>query len=171
MPINSVIWLKYTNVLKYITKVMKEHGNFVGNTITDENEWNQVKGLIRQIAKDSKNNIPISVNDLEDSDLEGLNVNGRRPFKLMNTVVEGLASNRGTKKEIGAADEMFPIDFMESEPKVQRPKVAPAPRVDEIDYKSLAMHLQEELKAMEQELDAYKEKLNRIYNVLTEESR
>ena len=74
----------------YIAKI----NNMIGNTISDEVEWNLIRDTIKVIAKANKENTILPVQDLNENDINGIQIIGQKPFKLTSTSVSLLAANK-----------------------------------------------------------------------------
>lgn len=74
----------------YITKVI----NMVGNGINDEIEWNLLRDTIKVIAKANQDKTTLPVQDLNDSDANGIQVMGEKPFKLTSASASLLSANK-----------------------------------------------------------------------------
>lgn len=73
---------------------------FVAEKIIDENEWNNIKDLIKVIVKEAKENNLTTVEDLDIKDLAHLKLFSSRVFKLANNVTEMLGANKKTFEEV-----------------------------------------------------------------------
>ena len=74
----------------YISKIV----NMVGNGITDEVEWNLLRDTIKVIAKANKENSTLPVQDLNESEINGMQIMGEKPFKLTSASVSLLSANK-----------------------------------------------------------------------------
>ena len=74
----------------YISKIV----NMVGNSITDEVEWNLLRDTIKVIAKANKENTTLPVQDLNELEINGLQLMGEKPFKLTSASVALLSANK-----------------------------------------------------------------------------
>lgn len=77
----------------YISKII----NGVGNTITDDVEWNLVKDTIKDIIKRNKDGIPNGINDLNETVLSNVIINDQKVFKLNDSLMQLLSANKNVK--------------------------------------------------------------------------
>lgn len=77
----------------YISKII----NGVGNTITDDVEWNLVKDTIKDIIKRNKDGIPNGINDLNEIVLSNMIINDQKVFKLNDSLMQLLSANKNVK--------------------------------------------------------------------------
>lgn len=78
----------------YVVRIQKnDFGQNQAVTISNEEEWNNVKNVIKDIIKNSKTG-NMSIEDLDYSSLNGLIVTENRVFKLSSQLVEMLGANK-----------------------------------------------------------------------------
>lgn len=77
----------------YISKII----NGVGNTITDDVEWNLVKDTIKDIIKRNKDGIPNGISDLNETVLSNIIINDQKVFKLNDSLLQLLSANKSVK--------------------------------------------------------------------------
>jgi hypothetical protein len=125
----------------YVSK--KVDNNFV--KVEDENEWNQLKELIKVIVKEAKDNALLSVEDLDYKKITGLMISSSRVFKLTEQVTEMLGLNKKQFNEevIVPVVETKPIEelFVEEddEPQSFEELLAKStPKVEEAPIKKLS---------------------------------
>ena len=102
----------------YISKI----NNMVGNAIMDEVEWNLVRDTIKVIAKSNKEGTPLPIEDLEETQLNGIQIIGQKPFKLTASSVALLGAN----KKVNVASQPQPTNVQPTIPvKEELTSVAP----------------------------------------------
>lgn len=74
----------------YISKV----NNMIGDNISDEVEWNLIRDTIKVIAKANKENTTLPVQDMNEAEINGIQINGQKPFKLTSASVALLSANK-----------------------------------------------------------------------------
>lgn len=77
----------------YISKI----SNMIGNNIDDEVEWSLVRDTIKVIAKANKENTTLPIQDLNEAELNGIQINGQKPFKLTAASVALLSANKNVQ--------------------------------------------------------------------------
>lgn len=77
----------------YITKVINNAGMSIGESVSDEAEWDAVKEGIKIIIKSNNEGNPVS-NDLDYASLDGFTVLGNRIFKLSSALTEILNKDK-----------------------------------------------------------------------------
>lgn len=83
----------------YISKV----NNMIGDNISDEVEWNLIRDTIKVIAKANKENTTLPVQDMNESEINGIQINGQKPFKLTSSSVALLSANKNTANNASVA--------------------------------------------------------------------
>ena len=76
----------------YVSKM--EYNPLKAVSITDDEEWSRIKDLIKTTIKENQKNSTLSIIDLNYSDIEGIEVVDSKIFKLVDNMVEILASNK-----------------------------------------------------------------------------
>ena len=76
----------------YVSKM--EYNPLRAISIADEDEWSRIKDLIKTTIKENKQNSALSITDLNYSEIEGIEVEDSKIFKLLDSMVEILASNK-----------------------------------------------------------------------------
>lgn len=76
----------------YVSKM--EYNPLRAVSITDEEEWAKIKDLIKTTIKENQKKASLSIIDLNYSDIEGIEVEDSKIFKLLDNMVEILASNK-----------------------------------------------------------------------------
>ena len=76
----------------YVSKM--EYDPLRAVSITDDDEWTRIKDLIKQTIKENKSNSSLSITDLNYSDIKNIEVVDSKIFKLLDSMVEILSSNK-----------------------------------------------------------------------------
>lgn len=66
----------------------------IANTITDDVEWNLIKDTIKTIIKSNKENLPLSIIDLDVKKLADVQIFDQKVFKLSETFIQLLSANK-----------------------------------------------------------------------------
>lgn len=74
----------------YISKVV----NRLADAIVDDIEWNLIKDTIQVIAKANREQSVLPVQDLNESDVNGMKIVNQKPFKLSSSSVALLCANK-----------------------------------------------------------------------------
>lgn len=122
--------------------------------ITDNDEWNLVKEIIKEVVRNNRDGNELNIIDLDENNLDDIVLQDTRVFKLQGNLVNLLSENKNVVKE-------------------QEPEVAIIPDEniieEEIDYLQLyneQLEKNDELKAkvaeLEKELSEYKEQIEEI---------
>ena len=77
----------------YCTKIINENGNKFAKNIIDENEWSNVKKEIQVIVGINRSG-EMYTKDLDYKQLENVQINETRVFKLQESIVNELAANK-----------------------------------------------------------------------------
>lgn len=156
----------------YAVNVVTSDNVLIGSGIIEDNDWVDVVDIIKKVIKDNKENKPLTVEDLNEQELEGFPINGGRAFKLKKDLAELLGQNKKefkkeekvveTKQEDNSKerfDYLLPqeLGFVEEEE-------------EQINYQELYEKEQEKNKQLEQVIEKYKEKLNNIKNIIDTEA-
>ena len=108
--------------------------------ITDEEEWNIIKNIIKKIIKNNRDGESLSVIDLNESNLDDIYLQDTRVFKLQGNLVNLLSDNKKIEQKNNDLDEIEEID---------------------LNYEELFKNEQEKNKKLELELESLKEELNK----------
>ena len=73
----------------YVSKII----DGVGQSIEDDVEWNLIKDTIKSIIKSNKDNMPLSIIDLNVSTINNMTVVDRKIFKLNDSLLQLLRAN------------------------------------------------------------------------------
>lgn len=112
--------------------------------ITDEEEWNIIKKIIKEIIKNNRDGESLSVIDLNESNLDDIYLQDTRVFKLQWNLVNLLSDNKKIEQKNNDLDEIEEID---------------------LNYEELFKNEQEKNKKLELELESLKEELNKYKEI------
>ena len=112
--------------------------------ITDEEEWNIIKKIIKEIIKNNRDGESLSVIDLNESNLDDIYLQETRVFKLQGNLVNLLSDNKKIEQKNNDLDEIEEID---------------------LNYEELFKNEQEKNKKLELELESLKEELNKYKEI------
>lgn len=112
--------------------------------ITDEEEWNIIKKIIKEIIKNNRDGESLSVIDLNESNLDDIYLQDTRVFKLQGNLVNLLSDNKKVEQKNNDLDEIEEI---------------------ELNYEELFKNEQEKNKQLELELESLKEELNKYKEI------
>jgi len=82
----------------YVTKLSGVDGTYNAETLND-NEWNEVKNLIKTIVKANKESMPVPVHDLNPKKINNILLKDKKVFKLNASLVNDLAANKTNFEE------------------------------------------------------------------------
>ena len=89
--LNEVDESGYTRL--YVTKINGVDGMYTADTLND-NEWNEIKNLIKMIVKANKEGIPVPVQDLNPNKIKNILLKDKKVFKLNAPLVNDLSANK-----------------------------------------------------------------------------
>ena len=89
--LNEVDEAGYTRL--YVTKLNGTDGVYNADTLND-NEWNEVKNLVKVIVKANKEGVPAPIEDLNPKKINNVFLKDKKVFKLNASLVTDLASNK-----------------------------------------------------------------------------
>lgn len=140
----------------YVSKI--DYNPLRAISINDEDEWNRIKDLIKTTIKENKASAALSIIDLNYADIENIEVVDSKIFKLLDSMVEILSSNKKLFEDFSDA-------FIEKEEEKPSKKVIE----DEYNYKDLYFQEIENRKIVEEDLkkalkviDKFREKVDQI---------
>ena len=140
----------------YVSKM--EYNPLRAVSISDDEEWNHIKDLIKLTIKENKENANLSIIDLNYADIENIEVVDSKIFKLLESMVEILSSNKKLFEDYGD----IVLDNTTSDT-----------NNDDTNYKELYYKEIENRKLVEDDLDkaikvieAFKEKVDEINKLL-----
>ena len=100
----------------YAVKVVESDGVLIGAGIIDDNEWMNVKNIIKVIVKENKEGKPVSVRDLDVSKLVGFPINDGRIFKLGVELANMLSANQVVYEERSDSNLVIPTEEVSTIP-------------------------------------------------------
>lgn len=127
----------------YCTKVY----NHSAVNVTSDEEWIMIKEMIKEIVKDNRDGSNLNVEDLNYNEINNISVEGNRVFKLQGNLVNLLSAN---KKEFKIIEDTFDEIIEEDD-----------------DYKY--QELERRIVLLEQELELYKDKFERIKEIIEQD--
>ena len=140
----------------YVSKM--EYNPLRAVSISDDEEWNHIKDLIKLTIKENKENASLSIIDLNYADIENIEVVDSKIFKLLESMVEILSSNKKLFEDYGD----IVLDNSPSET-----------TLDDTNYKELYYKEIENRKLVEEDLnksikviEAFREKVEEINKLL-----
>ena len=89
--LNEVDEAGYTRL--YVAKITQENGTYSAETLND-NEWNEVKNLVKLIVKANKEGMPVPVQDIDTKKINNVLLKDKKVFKLNAPLVNDLSSNK-----------------------------------------------------------------------------
>jgi len=167
---NDNIYLIFTlneveddHVKLYVCK-MQYNDTTKATTISDEDEWNRIKELIRRIIAENKMGNPLSIIDLNYSDIKGVEVEDYRWFSTTSSLVEVLGDNKRIFEDTSDIMPELPTNFQD----VSEPDENITVTLDDLSYKKLYLKEIENRKIIEQELKKYMEIVNKFKDKIQE---
>lgn len=153
----------------YVTKM--DYNPIRAVAIIDDDEWNRIKELIKVTIKENRENSALSIIDLNYADIENIVVEDSKVFKLLDSMVEILSSNKKLFED--ANDIVIENNISKGIGKIVPEEIMPAASTDTINYKDLYLKEVENRKMVENELkkaiqviDTFKEKISEINEIL-----
>ena len=89
--LNEVDEAGYTRL--YVTKITGVDGTYSAETLND-NEWNEIKNIVKLIVKANKEGIPVPVQDLNPKKISNILLKDKKIFKLNAPLVNDLGANK-----------------------------------------------------------------------------
>ena len=120
--LNEVDEAGYTRL--YVAKVNGVNGNYNAETLND-NEWNEVKNLVKVIVKANKEGMPVPVQDMNPSKINNLILKDKKVFKLNAPLVNDLSANQPNFAEEGTEETGVQKEITPTQPTFDMPS-APA---------------------------------------------
>lgn len=146
---NGYVVLNITKIAREVINTdegMRSTGNLVGLEITDDNEWKSVQIDINNIINDKKNKTS-TIHYLPASSLINLKINGFRVFRLRPDILKeafGIVVNDSNDDQ----------DFTEES------------NQEFMDYKTKYLDSIDKIRELENEINDYKQKIEKIKKVL-----
>lgn len=130
--------------------------------ITDNDEWDLIKQIIKEVVRNNRDGQELSVIDLDEDRLLDITLQDTRVFKLQGNLVTLLSENKKVLKHVAIEDEL--------EDEIQDEIIE-----ENIDYEVLYNEqlnknneLQNEIDNLQNEIERYKDKLSNIKDLLDE---
>lgn len=127
--------------------------------ITDNDEWDLIKQIIKEIVRNNRDGQELSIIDLDEERLLDITLQDTRVFKLQGNLVTLLSENKNVIKHVSLEEDEIQDEIIE----------------ENLDYEVLYNEqlnknneLQNEIEVLQQEIDKYKEKLSNIKDLLDE---
>lgn len=144
----------------YASKIIDDHARI----ITSDEEWSFVKDIIKEIVRNNRDGELPGVKDLNENKLDSVILEDNRVFKLQGNLVNLLMENK----------------IVEEEPEEIEEEIEEAEEIPDVeikdDYETLYGEmitknelLENRISVLEQELEEYKAKLDRINSILRSE--
>ena len=150
----------------YVSKM--EYNPLRAVSITDDEEWSRIKDLIKITIKENKQKSSLSIIDLNYADIENIEVIDSKIFKLLDSMVEILSSNKTLFEDYSDVV----LDKKAEEEAANRP----AKGENEIDYKDLYHQeienrklVEEDLKKATKVIEEFRDKLTEINKLLKQD--
>ena len=89
--LNEIDESGYTRL--YVTKLNGVDGMYTADTLND-NEWNEIKNLVKIIVKSNKEGMPTPVQDLNPKKINNILLKDKKVFKLNAPLVNDLSANK-----------------------------------------------------------------------------
>ena len=103
--LNEVDESVYTRL--YVTKLNGSNGVYNGETL-DDNEWNEIKNLVKVIVKANKEGMPVPVQDLNPKKINNIILKDKKVFKLNAPLVSDLGNNKQSFNEESTGTNSIP---------------------------------------------------------------
>jgi len=117
--------------------------------ITDNDEWNLVKEIIKEVVRSNRDGNPLNISDLAEENLEDIVLQDTRVFKLQGNLVTLLSENKKVEKENNNSAIIKDDNIIEENVDFEKLKNNQLERNEE---------LKEKIEQLEQQLSDYKEK-------------
>ena len=145
------------------------------------------KDIVKTIANEVKNNMPLSIMDLNYNDLDGINILSDKAFRVFPNYVECLEKNRevfeSEPDNLAETNSSFSFDFnnsaVEETPSVDNSNpfnistenafsVEPTVNDDaeDKDYQKLYLEQADQIKNLNSEIEVYKNKIEMLKNII-----
>jgi len=117
--------------------------------ITDNDEWNLVKEIIKEVVRSNRDGNPLNISDLAEENLEDIVLQDTRVFKLQGNLVTLLSENKKVEKENNNSAIIKDDNIIEENVDFEKLYNSQLERNEE---------LKEKIEQLEQQLSDYKEK-------------
>ncbi|MDD3187806.1 MAG: hypothetical protein PHD02_05025 [Bacilli bacterium] len=81
-------------VTLYVTTVVSDNGIKIGENITDANEWSLIKNFIEKTVNENRDNRPLTIKDVNPTEINDLKINASKPFKLKEADMQMFSKNQ-----------------------------------------------------------------------------
>lgn len=133
--------------------------------------------IVKTIANEIKNNMPLSITDLNYNDLDGINVLSDKAFRVFPNYVECLEKNRQVFENVEKnTNDSFNFNFdtnvniepNNNESDNSNPFNIEASNIsnDNTDYQKLYLEQLEEIKNLKSEVEIYKSKIETLKSII-----
>ena len=89
--LNEIDETGYTRL--YVTKLNGVDGNYTAD-IPNENEWAEIKNLVKVIVKANKEKLPLPIQDINPKKIKNITLKDKKIFKLNSALVNDLSANQ-----------------------------------------------------------------------------
>lgn len=161
--LNEIDNAGYTKL--YASKIIGNNASI----ISDEEEWALVKEIIKQVVKNNRDGSSLDVIDLNEDNLKDVTLVDTRVFKLQGNLVNLLSENKNVKEEPVINEEVEMEEISDVVEDIEEPTIEPVLETIEeepIDYEKLYNDLLGENETLKQEIFEYKEKVEKIKEIL-----
>lgn len=162
----------------HISEVQNDNG-----LIATAAEDTYAKEIVKTITNEIKNNMPLSITDLNYNDLDGINILGDKAFRVFPNYVECLEKNRQTFEDAQNVQDSnnnpFSFDFNATlNPEVNSAVTAESNddstpfninndiQSENQDYQKLYLEQAEEIKNLKSEIEIYKNKIETLKSII-----
>ncbi len=121
--------------------------------ITDSDEWNIIKEIIKEVVRCNRDGSELNIIDLNEDNLNDIVLQDTRVFKLQGNLVNLLSENKKVSKQIVEENEELLEDVPEEE-------------ILEENYEELYNIELEKNKELEKQLNEYKEIISKIKEIV-----
>ena len=182
--LNEVDEAGYTRL--YVTKLNGVDGMYTADTLND-NEWNEIKNLVKIIVKSNKEGMPTPVQDINPKKINNILLKDKKVFKLNAPLVNDLSANKpnfDTEDNDGSAQKTIQPTFeAPSAPTFETPvqptfdfnaafntpEQTDTNTITQTSTDNYKMMYEEEVnknKELQAQLDQYKEIINNVKNLI-----
>ena len=128
--------------------------------ITDNDEWNLIKEIIKEIVRNNRDGNELNIIDLDEDNLNDIILQDTRVFKLQGNLVNLLSENKKIKENVIA----IPEEEIEEDEEIEEVS---------LDYEELYKEqleknkdLEAEIDSLEEQIDKYKELIDKIKEIV-----